>query len=86
MLVMRLRVGDKAIIVGAAAIVAYERLVADDADLISSRVSAYQQRAPWITTAVVLITALHLLEALDQRIDPYHQAVKYFRRNVGAQE
>lgn len=77
-----MRTGDRAIIIGAVAIVAYERLVHDDADLISSRVAAYKQRAPWITTAAVLITALHLLEALDERIDPYHQAVRYFRRNV----
>lgn len=83
---IRLRTGDRAIIVGAVAIAVYERVIADDADLISSRVAAYKQHHPWVTTAVVMVTALHLIEALDERIDPYHQAVKYFRRHVGAQE
>lgn len=83
---VKLRTGDRAILIGAAAIIAYEKYVADDEDLISRRVAAYQQKAPWTTTLVVLVTALHLLSVLDTRVDPYHQAVKYFRRHVGAQE
>lgn len=74
------RKGDWAIIMGAIAIAVYEKTVADDADLISNRVAVYQQRAPYLTTMVVLVTALHLLSALDPRVDPYHQALRYFRR------
>jgi hypothetical protein len=75
----RLRTGDKAILVGVAVIVAYEKLVRDDADLISSRVAEYKVRHPVLTQVVVLVTALHLIERLPPRWDPYHQAVRYFR-------
>lgn len=76
---MRVRTGDRAILVGVAAIVAYERCVRDDADLISSRVAAYKARRPVLTTAVVLVTAGHLLEYLPAGVDPYHRLVKWFR-------
>ena len=79
---MKLRTGDRAIIVGAVAIAVYERVVRDDADLISNRVAAYKRHHPVLTVAVVWITAAHLLEVLNPAVDPYHQAVKYFRRNV----
>ena len=79
-----LRTGDRAIIVGALAIAAYEKLVADDADLISSRVEAYKHRRPLLTSAVVLITAGHLLGYIAPAVDPYHRAVTWFRRSVPA--
>jgi hypothetical protein len=81
--VIRLRTGDRAIIVGAVAIAVYERVIADDADLISSRVAAYKRNHPVLTMAIVWITAAHLTELLHPSVDPYHQAVKYFRRHVG---
>lgn len=84
--VIRLRTGDRAILIGALAIGIYEKVVADDADLISSRVEAYKARRPILTSAVVLITAGHLLGYIDSRVDPYHRAVVWFRRNVGDQE
>lgn len=77
-----LRTGDKAILVGAAAIVAYEKLVKDDADLISSRVEAYKARRPILTSAVVLITAGHLLGYLAEDYDPYHRVVRWFRKSA----
>lgn len=83
---MKVRTGDKAILVAVVAIGAYEKLVRDDADLISSRVAAYKARRPVLTTAVVLVTAGHLLEYLPAGVDPYHRAVRYFRKNVGTQE
>lgn len=84
---IRLRTGDRAIICGAAAIVAYEYAVADDADLISSRVSAYRQHLPGrlVTDAVILATALHLAEALSPEWDLYHVAMRYLRRKVAEQ-
>lgn len=81
-----LRTGDRAIIVGAVAICVYERKVRDDADLISSRVEAYKQRRPLLTSAVVLITAGHLLGYITPELDPYHRAVVWFRRNVSPEE
>lgn len=83
-----LRTGDRAIIVGALAICAYEKLVADDADLISSRVSAYRQHivGRLVTDAVILATALHLAEWIRPDWDLYHVGVRYIRRNVGGQE
>ena len=85
-----LRTGDKAILIGAAAIVWYERKVADDADLISSRVSAYRQHmlGRLVTDAVILATALHLAawHGHVEIVDLYHVGVRYIRRNVGGQE
>jgi hypothetical protein len=79
-----LRTGDRAILIGAAAIIWYERAVADDADLISSRVSAYRQHLPGrlVTDAVILATALHLAEALSPEWDLYHVAMRWLRRQV----
>lgn len=79
-----LRTGDKAILIGAAAIVIYERKVADDADLISSRVSAYRQHiiGRLVTDAVILATALHLAEALAPEWDLYHVAMTRLRRKI----
>ena len=85
---MRLRTGDRAIIIGAAAIVIYEKAVRDDADLISHRVSAYRKH--WlgriVADAVILTTALHLAEALEPEFDVFHHAMKHLRRNVGGEQ
>lgn len=79
-----LRTGDKAILLGAAAIVAYEYRVADDADLISSRVSAYRTHrvGRLVTDAVILATALHLCESVKPEFDVYHVAMCYLRGKV----
>ena len=79
-----LRTGDRAIIIGALAIAAYEKLVADDADLISSRVSAYRQHivGRLVTDAVILATALHLAEMLAPEWDLYHVAMTRLRRKI----
>ena len=74
-----MRTGDRAVVAGALAIVAYETLVADDEDLISRRVAGYRRRWPTATTAVVFLTALHLVDWLPTVVDPYHQALKVFR-------
>ena len=83
-----MRTGDKAILVGAVAICAYEKLVADDADLISHRVSAYRKHRAGrvITDAIILATALHLAEALSPEWDLYHVAMRYLRRKVAEQQ
>ena len=79
---VRVRTGDKAILIGVIAIGLYEKYVADDADLISSRVAHYKRHHPIVTVAVVLITAGHLIELLPLEVDPYHRAVHYFRRST----
>lgn len=80
----RLRTGDRAILVGVLAIASYEKWVRDDADLISSRVSAYRTHrvGRLVTDAVILATALHLAEQLAPEWDPYHVAVRHFRKTV----
>lgn len=81
---IRLRTGDKAIIIGALEIWAYEKFVRDDDDLISYRVAAYRKH--WlgrlITDAVILATALHLSEQVAEEFDVFHIAMKYLRRKV----
>jgi hypothetical protein len=81
-----LRTGDKAILAGAIAIAIYERQVRDDADLISSRVSAYRTHliGRLVTDAVILATAMHLSSYVTEEWDIYHYAMKYLRRKVTA--
>ena len=85
---IRLRTGDRAIIVGAIAIGLYEYAVSDDEDLISRRVAAYRTRPAGrlLTDAIILATALHLAEYVVPEWDVYHHAMKWVRRNVGAAE
>ena len=77
---VRLRKGDVAWLALAGGVFVYEKLVTEDADLLSYRAAAYKQRHPILTTSVVLITAFHLLEWLHPEMDPYHIAVRYVRR------
>ncbi len=85
---VQLRTGDRAIIAGVVAIAAYEKLVCDDADLISNRVACYRGNPVGrvITDAVILATALHLAEAVSPEFDIYHHAMKWVRRNVTSKE
>ncbi|MCV7434787.1 DUF7427 family protein [Mycolicibacterium bacteremicum] len=81
---MKLRTGDRAILVGVAAIAAYEKWVRDDDDLISRRVAAYR-RTPvgrLLADAVILATAVHLTEACAPEWDVYHHAMARLRRTV----
>lgn len=69
---------------GVAAIASYEKWVRDDADLISYRVSAYRKTrlGRLIADAVIITTALHLMESLRPEHDVFHIAVGHFRRKV----
>lgn len=81
---MRLRTGDRAIVIGCAAICAYEKWVADDEDLISRRVSHYRKTpiGRLLTDALVLATAIHLCEIASPEWDVYHYAMTRLRRHV----
>lgn len=85
---VQLRTGDRAIIAGVVAIAAYEKLVCDDADLISNRVACYRAHPVGriITDAVILATALHLAEAVNPEHDVYHWALRVFRKTVTPKE
>lgn len=78
-----MRTGDRAILVGAAAIVFYEKFVSDDEDLISHRVAAYRTRPAGriITDAIILATALHLADVYSRpELDVYHHLMVWVRR------
>lgn len=88
---MQLSTGDKAILVGAAAIVGYELWVQDDDELISRRVAAYRafkvrtrsREIPLgriLADTVIFATALHLCETLPPRWDIYHYAMLAVRK------
>lgn len=76
------RTGDWAVLALIGAIAAYERFVRDDADLISCRVAVYRRHpiGRIVTDTVIIATALHLCEALDERVDAYHWMIRYMRR------
>lgn len=82
---VRLRKGDWAWLALGAGVAVYEKLIEDDADLLSNRAAAYKRSAPLLTYAVVWVTAMHLTEDLDPRWDPYHLLVRYFRRAAAPQ-
>ncbi len=77
------RTGDVAILVGAAAIAVYEVRVSDDEDLISRRISAYRRHPVGrvVADTAILVTALHLAEALPEDLDLFHHLMRLFRRN-----
>lgn len=66
---MNLRSADKAWIALGAAVVTYE-VLADD--LLSYGCDRYLEARPWLTRAVIITTAAHLLNWLPGRIDPFH--------------
>lgn len=85
---VRLRTGDRAILIGACAIGLYEKYVRDDEDLISRRVAAYRTKplGRIVTDAVILATALHLSQAVNDEWDVYHVAMRHIRRKIEEQQ
>lgn len=85
---MRLRTGDRAIIIGAVAIAVYESKVRDEADLISRRFDAYRSTilGRLLCDTLILATALHLTRSVDDDWDIYTYAMRYIRPEVGQQK
>lgn len=81
-LTLRLRTGDFAILVGAAAIAAYEVVVRDDEDLISRRVAAYRttRHGRVLADAIILATALHLSQQVPDDLDIYCWLMRWVRK------
>lgn len=65
-----MRAADKAWLALAAGIIAYEAS-APEGELLSHGVDRYLQQRPWLTRAVVCVTAAHLINVLPQWCDPY---------------
>lgn len=78
------RKGDWFILAGAAVIVAYEKVIQDDEDLISRRVAVYRRTrlGRLITDAAILTTALHLTEICPPKYDIYHHLMRRIRAQV----
>ncbi|WP_264923101.1 DUF7427 family protein [Mycobacteroides chelonae] len=70
-----MRAADRAWLRLGAEIAAYE-LTAPPGELLSEGVDRYLMRRPWLTRAVVLVVAAHLLNLLPESIDPLHQLAK----------
>ncbi|TRW85565.1 hypothetical protein FK535_09215 [Mycolicibacterium sp. 018/SC-01/001] len=83
---LKLCTGDVAILVGVAAIACYEKIVRNDSDLISNRVSAYRKHRAGrvVADVVILATALHLSETLPCDLDPYHWLMRWVRKTSEA--
>lgn len=64
-----------------AGVAAYERLVADDEDLISRRVAAYRRHPVGrvLVDTVIIATAVHLCEYAPSDVDPYHWLMRVIR-------
>ncbi len=58
-------------------------LVAPEGELLSEMVDRTLVSHPWITRSVIAVTALHLLNVLDERVDPYAYIAKSARWRVG---
>lgn len=70
---------DKAWIVLGAGILVYD-LVAEEGMTLSEGVDTYLQRRPWLTRAVGLAVAGHLLNLIPERLDPVHGLFVLTRR------
>ena len=83
-LVIRMQTGDWAIVAGVTAVCLYEKLVRNDSDLISNRVSAYRKHRAGrvVADAVILATAIHLMEAVPEDLDLFHHLMRLFRKPV----
>jgi len=63
---------DRAWLFLSGGVVAYE-VLALDGELMSEAVDRYLETRPWLTRAVILTVAAHLLNLLPQRLDPLAQ-------------
>lgn len=81
---LQLRTGDKAVLIGVAAIAVYEMKVRDDDDLISRRFSAYRKTpvGRLLVDTAVLVTALHLTEYVSPEHDLFHLLMGVVRRSA----
>lgn len=79
-----MQTGDWAIVAGVTAVCLYEKLVRNDSDLISNRVSAYRKHRAGrvVADAVILATAIHLMEAVPEDLDAFHWLMRLFRKPV----
>lgn len=79
-----MQTGDWAIVAGVTAVCLYEKLVRNDSDLISNRVSAYRKHRAGrvVADAVILATAIHLMEAVPEDLDLFHHLMRLFRKPV----
>jgi len=60
---------DRAWLFLSGGVVAYE-VLALDGELMSEAVDRYLEARPWLTRAVIVTVALHLLNVLPQSLDP----------------
>lgn len=74
----RLKARDAWIFLGSM-ILAYETFC-PPGELLSEGVDRALLRSPRATRLAVTITALHLLNLIPERVDPYHQFAKVCRR------
>ena len=58
-------------------------LIAPEGELLSEMIDRTLITHPWVTRTAVAVTALHLLNLLDERIDPYAYIAKSARWRVG---
>lgn len=64
-----MRPADRAWIVLGASVLAYE-IVADD--LLSMAADRWMERHPWLTRVAIAAVAMHLCNAIPERLDPLH--------------
>ena len=67
-----MRHGDAAWIALVVGITGYE-LAAPKDELLSQAVDRYRRSHPWITTALIVYIAFHLLRVVPPRVDPLHR-------------
>lgn len=65
-----MRTADRAWLVLGAGVVGYD-LSARDGELMSEAVDRYLLRRPWLTRAVIAVTAAHLANVIPARCDPF---------------
>lgn len=66
-----MRCAERALLSFGIAVLAYE-IVAPPGELLSHAVARIHDAHPWLTPAVVIVTAAHLLEWIPPAVDPFH--------------
>lgn len=68
-----MREAERAWVALGVGVIVYE-VVANDGELLSHQVDRWLEKHPVLTTSAIVLTALHLLNLLPDRLDPWSWA------------
>lgn len=73
-----MRAGSKAWLALGIGVVVYE-FASREGELLSEAVDRYLEEYPVVTTAAIVLTAMHLLNVLPERVDPWVMGLRFVK-------